>query len=1126
MSHYDDDLGGLSDYLSAYSGLGSVPTSLQGYGFGGGRHLQELSALGGTGFAAATGAGWDVEAIGRKPPAALLKTKFNCQNRCTERFNEWTPYAIQDISRDLIAVQAMKGPVSKSWSKVAAGWKVYATTFKVYPEAEPASGGTYSSEFVWLNKLARAKLAADAAKVGPIAQPSTPTPVTKAPPKPAGKEYVSTTAAVQDILVRLGWRGKLTTQGPVQKALTDGQYGGTTAANWAQSANKRKLDPAIKKVAADGSTVAVNESTFYALKALADQLVPPTATKPMPTGTSMFTWSPSSIAVVTPDRLGEVLGRLVGAKSSGQVDLKEVYQRLTKERGLASDIEAGSGSWSGKVAVVKASWDALVREYDSKAPAPPPVAPSEKQNVDAAMGQIAKKATASTNASTLKNAFNVAVAAKTIQREPFKGDTWTTDYVDLLLKIIKPADAIWEKAWRQMLTKGKLVSSDLKKVKLTPEVSSALKKIEVDFLAAKKAETQTFQGYTKVNTAKLIESVNALNVSDKTFDPSKGAQELADALKTFLDNTKQGVVGDIVKVQDRTKDVFVKDDVLVKLAAATKAAEDRARATDSYRKSMVSEALKASSDTVTVDQIQQTFAAALMAGKVSGEEKKLYEAVKLNGAFDAPTKAAYTFLAKRVTLEAEIQQFEKLVRAQLGPRFKAAMVQEVYNKTWNEFLSQAVGKKDGKVVVRTLPALGQKIRSDSDAYRKVKGDQRIAREKEAEFKKTMAEAVKKSNVIISLFDVQMALLESEARKEIKASGVKTTGRGDEPTKVALFNLVASSIFGTKHKERWDWDKYLDEVGIRVESPSSVKKGWVGATYVGLPQAAANLLSDRAAAWMEKHGFPAGYTDLAPLPLSNQELRLRFDKPTVITVKRPAQKGKEVRFEEKAEKKVAEDKRSKANKKKQAAEAKARAAADKKKKAAETKKKADEARAKAEAAKQKAAQDASDAAAKAAAAKAEADARAAELDAKVAQNAATQAASDATTSRIESAVAEREAVQAEVATGSTSAGGAAQGGQATVGPITIAPQITIPGGGSAEPALPSPLPSPEPAPAPVPEPAPVTEAGVGGGMGLAFLGGLGVLALLFGEKKDSKTKRPADARYKKRYATRGGRYGSR
>ena len=581
-------------------------------------------------------------------------------------------------------------------------------------------------------------------------------------------------------------------------------------------------------------------------------------------------------------------------------------------------------------------------------------------------------------------------------------------------------------------------------------------------------------------------------MSSKQFDVSGGGNTLADAIKTFYENTKRSVPGgDLVKTVAATKDVFVLDAALKALVDEKQQADARKQATEKYRKGMVAEALKASSATVTVDDLQRAFIETVYSGKV-GNNKALYSAVKRNGTFDSPTHAAYTELARTLTIGPAVLQFEQLLKQQLGPSFKPALVAKVQNDVWSEFLKQAVVKTSGKITLKTLPALASSIEAAAKIYKQRVSTEKDDAAKKAEADKLLAATVKKSNVIISLFDVQMGLLEPS---KPKAVGVQPTGRGDEPTKVALFNLIGDKVFGTKQpKEKWSWDEYLDAVGIRVESATSVKKGWTGANWVALPQAAADLLSKHAALWLKRNALPAGYSDLAPLPLSNQELRLRFDNPSVITVKRPStpDSGGASTPSDAAE--VA--------RKKQLAKDKKRIADAKKKLAAEAKKLAEEKRKLAEEKKAFAAKNAADTAAQEAARKADAEAQAAE-------RAAMEKTADSIAARTSELIASKDAqtAQSEGGTGGQASGG--QGG--ATGPITFAPTISVTGGGgSSEPSLQPPPVEPAPSPAPPTEEtlvAPIEAGILGGNMWLWLLGGAGLYLL-----RDKSADNPSKTRY--------------
>lgn len=81
-------------------------------------------------------------------------------------------------------------------------------------------------------------------------------------------------ADVQRVLVALGWRGHLTTKGPLSKDLTDGlapldwpEQPSVTADDWVQSARKRGLDTTFARVSS--KVVHVNPATFRALQQVA-----------------------------------------------------------------------------------------------------------------------------------------------------------------------------------------------------------------------------------------------------------------------------------------------------------------------------------------------------------------------------------------------------------------------------------------------------------------------------------------------------------------------------------------------------------------------------------------------------------------------------------------------------------------------------------------------------------------------------------------------------------------------------------------------------------------------------------------------------------------------------------------
>ena len=85
----------------------------------------------------------------------------------------------------------------------------------------------------------------------------------------AHKTRPTSVAAVQKILVSLGWRGHKTTKGPLRVELTDGLYGPTTRDDWQQSAHKRGLATTFVRLAP--KSVHVDARTYAALRRLADE---------------------------------------------------------------------------------------------------------------------------------------------------------------------------------------------------------------------------------------------------------------------------------------------------------------------------------------------------------------------------------------------------------------------------------------------------------------------------------------------------------------------------------------------------------------------------------------------------------------------------------------------------------------------------------------------------------------------------------------------------------------------------------------------------------------------------------------------------------------------------------------
>jgi hypothetical protein len=224
-----------------------------------------------------------------------------------------------------------------------------------------------------------------------------------------------------------------------------------------------------------------------------------------------------------------------------------------------------------------------------------------------------------------------------------------------------------------------------------------------------------------------------------------------------------------------------------------------------------------------------------------------------------------------------------------------------------------------------------------------------------------------------------------------------------------------------------------------------------------------LLSERAGGWIAKNGVSVLASKLAPVPLQNQELRLRFDKPSVVTVKVPEKRKEEIKFDDN-------------DAKKEAAKKARQLAAYRRKKAKEAARKAAEAQAAA--------------AANPADPKAQQEAQKATTEAAVTEKAAQQS--------------ETSAEVATQAAGGQAAGGQAAGGQAaggqggSVGPISI----NIPGGGSfTTPGEPAPAPAPTPAPTEHEPPVAPIQAGMGASWLLMSAFGLGALFFLKDDKKN-------------------------
>ncbi len=705
---------------------------------------------------------------------------------------------------------------------------------------------------------------------------------TNAPPPPpepvSAKDLVANTADVQQILINIGHD---------KAKITDGLYGPTTRGKWEASAKQRGLDPYMAKKSADGKQVTVREATYLRLKVDADNKVPPQPTsgvKPPPLGGSLWALPPSDVAVVTADQLGTVLGRLVQTKTNQSVDLAQVYGDLAKRSGLDPRIEQDP---QGRIGVLRSSWTAIQALYDKAAPAAvtPKASPSQEEQAWAA---IKKGSTAPLAVQTLRDGLNALIRDGRINHAPFEKGLWDRSLREYVLDALEIKSEPARSQWLNALTIGKLVSNDKKSLKLPPKGVEFFKAAAKKLAQAQQDAKTTLAGYTKVNVAEIIQRINALNVSSVKFDKNGDARVLGDAIATFFENTKtKAPSGDFLKQVN--KDILVRNEILAALSNAVQAADSRASATDAFRAGMVNNALRESSASVTVDTLQQAILHTALR-KQGGSSQKLYEAVKNTGAFDAPTRAAYTAMARTLTIGPAVLEFEKKLKAELGAGFKAATVEEVRNKVWGEFLDKALSKTGTTLNLKTLPALAKQIEEAAALYRtNVSADVRQQDKVRAQ-EAALADAVKKSTAIVSVFDAQQALLRMASRKQVKSTGIKVTGvGGDKATREGLFQ-VSSYIFPEGYAvPETMWMAYLKKVGINVVS-GGVAAGWSGATnYIALPPALADIVSKRAGEYMAEKGVPAGSSSLAPLPLDNQELRLRFGTPSIVTAQRPAQK---------------------------------------------------------------------------------------------------------------------------------------------------------------------------------------------------------------------------------------------
>lgn len=714
------------------------------------------------------------------------------------------------------------------------------------------------------------------------------------PPTPQDKRITLDTNEVQSVLKRLGYS-------PAR--LSDGKTGPTTEGAWKESAGKRKLDPFIQKASADLRSVRVSEKTYLMLKADADTKVPPDAT---PKSSDILDLPPDQVATITPLQFFDVLKNLGVPQGPPEV-LLEAWKKASSERNLD-----GRAAFTGPplhpepaVVVMREAWDELSK---IERPLPPPG--PERDLLAEGVARVKKQSTAAVKMSILRAAFNAAIQQGTLKREPFsRTGPWKTEMRPIVLNWMGIADQRCPKpgpgvppcvnpreVWKAALVKGVLISNDGRTVKLPLDQAKSLQSAASGFQKAKKAEVDRLKGFTAVDPPKLIGIINSLAVTEDKFDPSGGPVELADAIKTVFENKKLKLPSGNVVETDAPKNwsqVFVRSTVLVELNKIMQAAKALKDATQAFRDSIVKNALKEASASIPVLDLQQAIRDIVRSQKegtakrkISSREMKLYQAVEPTGAFDKATRRVYTELARTLTIGPSIQEYERLLKQQLGPRFNVSLVQEVQKQVWSEFLDRAVGKKDGKLSVFTLPKLASAVKSGAASYRKNTAAESRQREQLQSQMKTLDKAIKKSTSTLSVLGVQQGLSRMIERKEIKpVAGLSLTGNANAATKEGIFR-IAETIF----PEGYDvpetmWAQYLKAVGYVVADGNAIKRAWKGANYISLPPDAANLLAKRAGEWIAKHGEP-------------QVQVVRFNDPSVITVKvpKPKPKEEEVKFE--------------------------------------------------------------------------------------------------------------------------------------------------------------------------------------------------------------------------------------
>lgn len=1036
-----DDMVGLSGYLTEFSMKGSLPTSLDA-----------------------------------APPAPAPETKAPYVPILEKAGVRYVATPVTTVQTYLNLLQANAGNSGKLDAKTKTAFAKWAKVFKEARQTalipvkmedtqslEPTlakrmklnPGFTFMHPDVLSRMRVLANKAAAAGAKAPLSAPAAPKATT-----PSALDMTASTDDVQGILKRLG---------ASPDRLSDGLFGRTTKGFWQDAAKKRGVNPSIAaKSGARLKQVMVNKNAYLTIKADADAKMPPSpgAQEAEPIGGGLKTMGQALIQGVTREELTILVDRLV----PGAGKLVSRYESVASKLGVDSRIEADGE----RFLVLKTSLGAVTKAFLAAAPKKPPPGP-QLSAMERQIASIVKGSTSSVTISTLRTAIRGIPDASAATIGPWSPDLRA--YVMQLLTITGPSASAWENA----LVPGKLVSADGKTLKLPAAQADSIKALAARFKKAKVAVVDRFKNFTKVNAAEVIARINGLGITAQKFDRAGGPKELADAIKTFLQQSNKPVPsGDLVRT-DAQKNTYVKNSVMTALASAVVAAQQRAASTKTFRDRMVANAIKEASASLPVTSFQQALKH-LVLTKQAGKNAVLYNKMKITGAFDTSTRAAFTEVTRSRTIGPAVQEYQRLLGSSGRTTAQVnALVLEARNQVWNAFLDETVKKRDGKLTMAVIPSIAVTLGATAALYQKnVSADVRHQEEVAAQMR-TLADAVRKSTAVVSILNLQQALSQMSADKEIVATpGLKISGSSDKATRDGLFKL-SSLIFpeGLSVPETM-WAAYLKKVGYLIISGQPPKREWIGANYISLPVALADRVATRAGEWIARHG-------------ASMVKVVAFKHPSVVIARVPAPK-KVVITEKEAAKKVVESPAPAATTGavEQAAALKAAQEAATQERTARlaAEQKASDVRKVAELAAQRkstealAAQRASVAAATAQKtqhaaelreqqAKAAGDIRAAQKAAAEAKQAAAMAASQ---------VAEAQAAQGRaIEAGQDQQAAEARGGGAQVtGPSITGPTIKID------------------VAAPLPAPLPVMKAGMGGGMIAAVLGaGVGLALLLKG-----------------------------